>query len=56
MNPEQALKIVQQALDAANLKGVYSLADANQILIALNALNQLVIDSIPELGGSITAE
>lgn len=55
MNPEQALKVVQQALDAANLKGVYSLADANQILVALGALNQLVIDSLPEIS-SITAE
>jgi hypothetical protein len=49
MNPEQALQTVQQALDVATKNGVYSLADVNNILLALNSLNTLVMDNLPDL-------
>jgi hypothetical protein len=39
---EQAIQIVEQALNAANLKGVYTLSDASAIIQALNKINELV--------------
>jgi ferric-dicitrate binding protein FerR (iron transport regulator) len=42
MNPTEAVKVLEQALNAANLKGVFTLADANQILVALNVVHGLV--------------
>ena len=42
MNREQALQIIEQALNAANIKGVYSLSDASNILQALSKVNELV--------------
>lgn len=42
MTKEQALQIIEQALNAANLKGVYSLSDTSAILRALNKVNELV--------------
>lgn len=38
MTKEQALQIIEQALNAATLKGVYSLKDVETILQALNEL------------------
>lgn len=35
MNKEEAIIILEQALNAANLKGVYTLADIQTILTAL---------------------
>ena len=51
MNPIEAVQVLEQALNAANLKGVYSLADANKVLVALNTIHNLdeVKASIPEL-------
>lgn len=42
MNPTDAVKTIEQALNAATVKGVYTLADTNQILVALNVLHNLV--------------
>ena len=42
MNPTDAVKVLEQALNAATLKGVFTLADANQILVALNVVHGLV--------------
>jgi ferric-dicitrate binding protein FerR (iron transport regulator) len=41
MTKEQALQILEQALNAANMKGVYSLSDASNILQALSKVNEL---------------
>ena len=51
MNPIEAVQVIEQALNVANLKGVYSLADANKVLVALNTIHNLeeVKASIPEL-------
>ena len=51
MNPIEAVQVIEQALNVANLKGVYSLADANKVLVALNTFRNLeeVQASIPEL-------
>jgi hypothetical protein len=40
MPKEEAIKILEQALNAANLKGVFSLPDVQMILNALNALKE----------------
>jgi ferric-dicitrate binding protein FerR (iron transport regulator) len=40
MSKEEAIKILEQALNAANLKGVFSLPDVQMILNALNALKE----------------
>jgi ferric-dicitrate binding protein FerR (iron transport regulator) len=40
MNKEEALSIIMQALDAATLKGVYSLQDMQAILTALEELKK----------------
>ena len=47
MNPTDAVKTIEQALNAATLKGVYTLADTNQILVAL--LHGLVPATEPTL-------
>jgi len=49
MTKEQALQIIEQALNAANIKGVYSLADASNILQALSKINELV-EIVPSEG------
>jgi ferric-dicitrate binding protein FerR (iron transport regulator) len=38
MDKEKAINIIEQALNAANLKGVYSLQDIYTILQALQSL------------------
>lgn len=40
MTKEQAVQILEQALNAATLKGVYSMADVHAILNALSLLKQ----------------
>ena len=40
MSKEEAIKILEQALNAAALKGVYTLQDLQMILNALSLLNQ----------------
>lgn len=42
MHKEEAIKIINQALDVATLKGVYSLADVAVIIKALEKINELV--------------
>lgn len=42
MNKEQAIEILQQALNNATLKGVFNLNDTAFIIQALNKLNELV--------------
>lgn len=42
MTPTEAVKTLEQALNAATLKGVFTLADTNQILVALNVVHNLV--------------
>jgi|SanBayMetagenome_1026888.scaffolds.fasta_scaffold07502_2 hypothetical protein len=42
MTKEKALQIIEQALNAANMKGVYSLSDVSMILQALSKANELV--------------
>jgi len=42
MTKEKALQIIEQALNAANMKGVYSLSDTSAILQALSKINELV--------------
>ena len=49
MTPTEAVKTIEQALNAATLKGVYTLADTNQILVALNVLHSLVPATEPTL-------
>ena len=51
MTPIEAVQVLEQALNVANLKGVYSLSDANKILVALNTVHNLqeVKASVPEL-------
>lgn len=51
MTPVEALNVIEQALNLANLKGVYSLPDANKVLVAINTFRNLeeVKASIPEL-------
>jgi ferric-dicitrate binding protein FerR (iron transport regulator) len=38
MDKQEAIKIIEQALNAANLKGVYSLEDIKLILTALDTI------------------
>jgi hypothetical protein len=38
MNTQEALNVIDQALNSANLKGVYNLKDANLIVQALNTI------------------
>ena len=40
MSKEQAIKVLEQALNAAALKGVYNLRDVQMILNALSLLKQ----------------
>jgi ferric-dicitrate binding protein FerR (iron transport regulator) len=49
MTKEKALQIIEQALNAANMKGVYSLSDTSAILKALSKLNELV-EIVPSEG------
>lgn len=42
MHKEEAIKIINQALDVATLKGVYSLSDVAVIIKALEKINELV--------------
>lgn len=42
MNPTEAITTLEQALNAAALKGVFTLADTNQILVALSVVHGLV--------------
>jgi len=49
MNKEQAIQIIEQALNVANIKGVYSLSDASNILQALSKINELV-EIVPSEG------
>jgi len=42
MTPTEAVKTIEQALNAATLKGVYTLADTNQILVALNVVHNFI--------------
>jgi len=42
MTKEEAISILEQALNASNLKGVFSLSDAHSIIQALNKINELV--------------
>jgi hypothetical protein len=42
MKKEEALQVIQQALNAATQKGVYTLSDVSAILQALNKVNELV--------------
>ena len=39
MNTEQALQIIEQALNQATLKGAFNLNEVSQILQALSVLN-----------------
>ena len=43
MNKQEAINILEQALNAANLKGVYSLADIQTILTALEVIKNDII-------------
>jgi hypothetical protein len=46
MTPEESLNIIEQALNAATLKGqVFTLADIGQILSALNVLHTTIATS-----------
>ena len=38
MNKQQAIQVIERALNAANLKGVYNLQDASMILQALEVI------------------
>jgi hypothetical protein len=40
MEKEQAIKVIEQALDIAITKGVYNLNDAKTILIALEVIGK----------------
>lgn len=40
MEKEQGLQIVEQALDAAIMKGIYNINDVRTILIALDSLKK----------------
>jgi hypothetical protein len=40
MQKEEAIKILEQALNAANLKGVFSLPDAEMIIKALITIKE----------------
>jgi len=40
MNQEQALKVIEEALNIANTRGVFNLADAQTIITALQVLKE----------------
>ena len=42
MNPEQALKVIEEALNLATTKGAFNLAETNQIVNALMTLKSLI--------------
>jgi hypothetical protein len=42
MNNTDAVKVIEAALNAATLKGVYSLSDTNQIVTALRTIDNIV--------------
>ena len=42
MTPTDAIKVLEQALNAATTKGVFTLVDTNQILVALNVVHGLI--------------
>jgi hypothetical protein len=42
MNNEESLKVLETALNAATLKGVYSLSDTHQIVTALKTIQTAV--------------
>lgn len=42
MSKEESIKIINQALDIASLKGVYKIADVSLIIKALEKINELV--------------
>lgn len=42
MNTTEAVKVIEAALNAATLKGVYSLSDTNQIVNALRTIDNVV--------------
>jgi len=42
MTKEESLQIIEQALNAATLKGVYNLNDVSTILQALKKINELI--------------
>jgi ferric-dicitrate binding protein FerR (iron transport regulator) len=46
MNPKQAIQVLDSAINAALLKGVYTLQDTAQILLALEAIHALTIQPI----------
>lgn len=48
MNTQEALNIIDQALNNANLKGVYNLKDANLIVQALNVIFNELNKSNPQ--------
>jgi len=43
MNQEQSYQIIEQALNAATVKGVFNLQDAANILAALNVIGPLCV-------------
>jgi ferric-dicitrate binding protein FerR (iron transport regulator) len=43
MDKQEAINILEQALNAANLKGVYSLTDIQTILTALEVIKNDII-------------
>ncbi len=42
MSKEQAMQIIEQALNAATQKGAYNLTDASHILTAINILKATI--------------
>ena len=42
MTKEESIKVLEQALNAANLKGAFSLSDVSVIIQALNKVKELV--------------
>jgi hypothetical protein len=42
MTKEEAIKVLEQALNASNLKGVFTLSDASAVIQALNKVNELI--------------
>ena len=42
MTKEQAIKVIEQALNQATLKGTYTLTDISVILKALEKVNELI--------------
>jgi ABC-type sugar transport system substrate-binding protein len=42
MTKEEAIKVLEQALNAANLKGIFTLNDASAVIQALKKVNELI--------------